>query len=159
MPFEKTCPNCGKLFTARKRSVKYCSRQCTWANNGKVSTGEPCWWKNKDGYIEGRVTRNGERIQILQHRYFVENRLGRLLTDAEEVHHKNGIRDDNRDENLEVLLKGHHVSSHNKKRVYRSGYKANVSDDERAARSCRAKQMDLSALGREALRQKRDKLV
>ena len=54
---------------------------------------------NKDGYIFIKV---GAGSRKRAHRHVMEQHLGRPLLPKEEVHHKNGIRDDNRLENLEL---------------------------------------------------------
>lgn len=45
-----------------------------------------------------------------------EKTLGRYLYPGEITHHKNGKRDDDRPENIEVMTKGKHTSFHNKNR-------------------------------------------
>jgi hypothetical protein len=54
-----------------------------------------------DGYVKV-PDRSGRGRSILQHRLVMEQHLGRQLLSTENVHHKNGDRQDNRIENLEL---------------------------------------------------------
>ena len=137
----RECPNCGSMFRPLRASSKYCSRPCMWANNGGHNRKPSSWWIDGKGYISGRVWMNGVQRKIRRHRYVMERALGRELQPDEVVHHKNGNTLDNRIRNLELMEHGEHTSHHNRSRTYRRGYKLNLSDEERQARSLRMKDM------------------
>lgn len=130
------CLQCNKeiIFLVSQRSGKYCSKKC-WGLHKRKTTNcltckkefsypvsrlkqgkakfcsVGCYHKyiykggitlTKDGYIRYVKTKQ------LQHRYVMEKYLRRELTKNEEVHHINGIKGDNRLENLEVVIKSMH---------------------------------------------------
>lgn len=97
------------------KSLGYCQVHLARYNSGadleKPIQGEgsdindPSTWgrrKEKRGYVILRCSRGGVPKQIPEHRYVMEQHLGRQLTPEENVHHINGVRDDNRIENLEL---------------------------------------------------------
>src|ERR1700683_895115 len=100
----KICMMCGKEFLSQPfRNVKCCSEECqrNARRRKKQKHGPDGWYRqSKTGYVcRGR---NGKTE--LQHRCVMEQHLGRPLKTLENVHHKNGIKDDNRIENLELWV-------------------------------------------------------
>jgi hypothetical protein len=79
---------------------------------------------DKDGYVRVHGIRHHRETTggIYEHILVAEKMLGRDIFQDEVVHHKNGVKHDNRPENLEVLLKGasEHAALHGKIDTYRN---------------------------------------
>lgn len=97
------CPLCGKKMG--KMTAKRCINCFVGENHSAWKGGR---WTNTYGYVQVKVpegtpgrTKNG---YILEHRKVMQDFLGRALLPFETVHHINGIRDDNRIENLELWV-------------------------------------------------------
>ena len=128
------CKSCGK-----ERWVRFCPsrppnlcRGCydrdrkNLAHRGEDSHA----WKGgrrtvKGGYITINVSPDDpffpmadRNHYIPEHRLVMAKHLGRCLDKSEHVHHKNGVREDNRIENLEIQTPSEHTpQAHYKKRI------------------------------------------
>ena len=116
---KKICPNCKKVFQIRKQAIlkgrnRFCSGKCSYDYIRGKKRPERCgsnsanWkggrFKDKKGYI---IINIGNNKKIAEHRLVMERHIGRKLERWEIVHHINGIKDDNRIENLK-LYSDHH---------------------------------------------------
>ena len=102
-----TCaiPDCGLVTEAKG----LCKRHNSQRRRG-ITPGTPIrtYAPKGSGYIQASsgyriVRRDGK--QVREHRMIMEEILGRPLRPFEDVHHRNGIRHDNRPENLEVMVR------------------------------------------------------
>lgn len=105
--YSGACLTCSEIFFSMRRQRLYCSHKC----HGLDRRGERhARWKggrSKSGdyiiaYAPGHP--RGYKGRVLEHILVMEKKLGRFMRPGENIHHKNGIRTDNRDENLEVWL-------------------------------------------------------
>ena len=121
------CKHCGKERWVQKVAGKarweYC-RVCAQIHNRCSPRGSSHYnWKGgitrQGGYIMQVVNEDSpfwdmvktRSKQVLQHRLVMAEYLGRCLQRWEIVHHLNGIRDDNRIENLAIVTSRNHQSS------------------------------------------------
>jgi hypothetical protein len=115
------CTYCGKSFSLPLNKLKtkkyhFCQKTCyiKWLSENSIAHKNPSWKggrvKTNEGYIRIYMPNHPEsnKQYVLEHRLIMEQKLGRYLTKDELVHHLNGIKDDNRPENLVVTFKPAH---------------------------------------------------
>lgn len=104
-----------------KKTSRYCSESCYHKNRPRLGPNSPHWKggrrKNGKGYISIRqpehcMAPKGSNGYVLEHRFIMSNYLKRPLKNTEVVHHINGIKTDNRIENLIVTLRTEHSRHH-----------------------------------------------
>jgi hypothetical protein len=102
----------GSLRSGSTKSCGCLSSELLIARNRLLYSGKksPNWkggkTTSKRGYVFVLVSPGKRR---LEHSLVMENHIGRKLFKGETVHHKNGIRNDNRIDNLELKASSHGV--------------------------------------------------
>lgn len=103
-PAPCTVDGCDRM---RNHGSPYCKlhRARVW-RTGEVGPAQPTRVRGvvrptREGYV--RLTMPDGR-RVLEHVHVMEQDLGRRLVDGENVHHKNGIKNDNDPDNLELWL-------------------------------------------------------
>jgi hypothetical protein len=100
----------------KRQGIKTKRVDISSVNRGKYKEAHPRWkggkLKDRNGYVLLNVPNHphgsaGNGRYIHEHRYVMEKHIGRYLLPDETVHHKNGIRDDNRISNLELWSSKH----------------------------------------------------
>lgn len=130
----RMCHSCASK-TRTKRSPEFMAHICkkgelhhNWSGGRYINSGRG------KGYVmvyvpsenPFRYMANKRHPYALEHRLVMAAHLNRPLRTDEHVHHKNGIKTDNRIENLELTSNGQHHKDHSK--GYLDGYNKGIVD-------------------------------
>jgi hypothetical protein len=120
--YEKICANCGEVFAASHKHLTYCSKSC--ARQCQPQGEKSSKWRggryiDRFGYVCVLRRDHPDALKpnfyIKEHRLVAEQMLGRRLTKNEVIHHLNGIKSDNRPENLVVTSQAKHIHKYHSK--------------------------------------------
>jgi len=114
---QKFCWQCHKLNLAKKNSTGVIGRHIN--TNGYIVRTLASFTQDELAILRPMLrshckSRRKNHTEILEHRAIIALAQRRPLLSNEVVHHKNGIKNDNRIENLEVYTIGQHTIEHAK---------------------------------------------
>jgi len=121
----KHCSDIEKMKSLHHNGLAYSN----WRGGVMYRYGYKYIWLPEDSIYYPMTGRHNH--YVAEHRLVMAKHLGRCLHDWEVVHHKNGIRDDNRFENLELTTNGKHMKEHSK--GYRDGFQKGYLDGKNKA--------------------------
>lgn len=101
------CKYCGKEFYTTRH--EFCSPECA-SHYKSENYNHKTYYEN--GYVVLHKKGYNKKGNAKQHRLVMEEHLGRRLSPDEVVHHINGIKTDNRIENLTVMSRQEHTKLH-----------------------------------------------
>jgi HNH endonuclease len=112
----KACLQCGKQYDGAsgwRKTKRFCGRHCYFLFSQKHgrSSAVPIGTITQDPYGYRRIKVSIRKWKS-EHVWVVEVALGRTLTRAEVVHHRNGNPSDNRLDNLQVVSRQQHMRIH-----------------------------------------------
>ena len=126
----KCCGNTENLITYKNAKFYGYCRSCMYANRDgtKYKGDEIGKHIGHDGYVYmfGKPLRTHSRYTkggLPEHIYIMEQIIGRPLSDDEEVHHINGIKHDNRKENLQLVTRSEHMKIHHAETHFHKDFK------------------------------------
>ena len=102
---------CGEFSNSSKRLPHGRGENCPrWKGGRRIQDRYVVRWiSEQDPYYSMATKKSHGSGDIMEHRLIMAQSLGRCLVRSEHVHHKNGDRQDNRLENLELVSPTNHM--------------------------------------------------